>query len=105
MSDPLKPFKIADQHKPTVDKRPAAKSQEGTPVQASAGFPHIEALVESAAPSLEGLIARHAQLEEMATAKGSAKAKANAKKAAAAYGVARTLIDYLLETKQKMTGA
>lgn len=105
MSEELKPFKISDQVKPTVDKPRASKAAaQEQPAAGSAGFPNIEALVESAAADLSGLDARHAQLEEMAKGKGSPKDKAAAKKAAGAYGKARNLIEYLLETKQKMAG-
>ena len=103
MTDDLKSFKISDQVKPTVDKpRPKAQSQEQAPA-ASAGFPNIEALVESAAPDLSGFDARRAQLDELAKGKGSPKDKAGAKKAELAYAKARALIEYLLETKQKMS--
>ena len=102
MTDDLKSFKISDQVKPTVDK-PRPKSQEQAPPPSSTGFPNIEALVESAAPDLSGFEARQAQLDEMTKAPGSQKDKAGAKKAGIAYAKARALIDYLLETKAKMS--
>ncbi len=101
MSDELKSFKISDQRKPTVS---GGRPKEEAPAPSSAGFPHIEALVESPAPDLSGLTARHSQLDELAKAKGTAKEKADAKRAAGAYGKALALIEYLLETKRNMAG-
>lgn len=104
MTDKLKSFKISDTVKPT-DRSKGKKSEEEAPSpgsSGSAGFPQIEALVESAAPDLSGIDGRHAQLDEMAKGPGSPKEKAAARKAAVAYQKARALIDYLLETKQKM---
>lgn len=99
----LKSFKISDQVKPTDRSKGGKKSQEGpAPAAGSAGFPLIEGMVESAAPDLSGLEARTAQLDEMAKGKGTPKEKAAAKKAHGAYVKARALIDYLLDTKQKM---
>lgn len=104
MSD-LKSFKISDQVKQPVERpRPGQKKGEA-PAASSTGFPRIEGLVESDAPDLSGFAARQATLEEMAKAPGSPKEKAAAKKAAQAYAKARALIDYLLETKRKMSGA
>lgn len=107
--DDLKSFKISDQVKPTVTSQQARAPKSGTsaeaPPTASAGFPLIEALVESAQPDLSGLTARAAALDELQKAKGASnKQKASAKKAAAAYVKVRALVDYLLETKQKMAG-
>jgi hypothetical protein len=105
MSD-LKSFKISDQVKQPVERpRPGQKKGEAPPVSSSAGFPRIEGLVESEdTAQLQGLADRQAQLEEMAKAPGSQKDKAAAKKAAGAYAKARALVDYLLETKRKMSG-
>ena len=103
--DKLKSFKISDQVKPTDrSKVSGKKSQEEPAAPASAGFPLIEGMVESAAPDLSGLDARTAQLDEMAKGTGAPKEKASAKKAHGAYLKARALIDYLLETKNKMGG-
>ncbi len=104
MSDDLKAFKISDQVKKQVDRPKGAPPAEAEAPQASAGFPRIEALVESDVPDVEGLAERQGLLEEMAKGKASNKDKASAKKAAAAYAKARALISYLLETKRKMTG-
>jgi hypothetical protein len=106
----LKSFKISDQVKPTDRSKVASGSgkksqEEPAPSAGSAGFPLIEGLVESAAPDLTGLDARTAQLDEMAKGPGTPKDKAAAKKAHGAYVKARALIDYLLETKNKMGGA
>lgn len=98
----LKSFKISDQVKPTDRSKGTGKKSEEAPAAGSAGFPLIEGLVESAAPDLSGLDARTAQLDEMAKGKGTPKEKAAAKKAHGAYVKARALIDYLLETKNKM---
>lgn len=104
-NDDLKAFKISEKGKPTVTSQQARpKPNEGSPPPASAGFPRIEALVESAAPDLSGLTSRQAELEDKAKGKGSNKEKAGAKKAAAAYGKVLALIEYLLETKHKMAG-
>jgi hypothetical protein len=105
VSDDLKSFKISDQVRQPVERpRPGQKKGAEEPAPASAGFPRIEALVESDAPDLTGLEARQAALEEKAKGKGPQKEKAAAKKAAQAYGRTRELIGYLLETKQKMGG-
>lgn len=99
----LKSFKISDQVKQPVERpRPGQKTKESAPSSSSAGFPRIEALVESQAPDLTGLAERQAALEEIASGKGSPKEKAAAKKAAQGYARARALIDYLLETKRKL---
>jgi hypothetical protein len=105
MSDPsdLKPFKISDQVKQPVDRPRPGQKQPEAPEPSSAGFPRIEALVEADAPDVSGLEARQAALEEMAQGTGSNKEKAAAKKAALAYAKVRALIDYLLETKRKMS--
>lgn len=106
MSD-LKSFKISDQVKQPVERpRPghAGQKKGEAPAASSTGFPRIEGLVESDAPDLSGFAARQATLEEMAKAPGTPKEKAAAKKAAQAYAKARALIDYLLETKRKMSG-
>ncbi len=102
--DKLKSFKISDQVKPTDRSKVAGKKsqEEPAPPPSSAGFPLIEGLVESAAPDLTGLDARTAQLDEMAKGPGTPKDKAAAKKAHGAYIKTRALVDYLLETKDKM---
>ena len=96
----LKSFKISDQAKAPVER---AKGKTEEPAPSSVGFPHIEALVESAAPDLGGLESRLAQLNEMAKS-GSNKDKLAAKKAAAAYEKAKALALYLLETKARLSG-
>ena len=107
-NDDLKSFKIADAVKPTVDKpkpgKSASQEQAASTAPPSAGFPKIEALVESGQPDLSGLEQREAELLEMSKGKGSNKEKASAKKAAQAYAKARALVTYLLETKQRMQG-
>ena len=98
MTDDLKSFKIQSQagvKQPTKKEAPAAPPP-------SVGFPHVEALVEAAKPDLSGLETRLAQLHELAKS-GSNKDKLAAKKAAAAYEKARALLDYLLETKARLS--
>jgi len=101
----LKAFKISDQVKKQVDRPKSPRVEETAPeTSQSVGFPRIEALVESAEPDVKGLEERQALLEEKAKGKGSQREKAAAQKAAKAYAKVRTLIAYLLETKQKMQG-
>ena len=78
--------------------------KEEPAASSSVGFPHIEALVEAAQPDLTGFDARLAALHEMAKS-GSNKDKLAAKKAAAAYEKARALLQYLLETKARLTSS
>ena len=100
----LKSFKISDQVKKPVEKpRPWARAApQGDTGGGSAGFPRIEALVESSAPDLAGFDKRAADLEEMAKSAKTPKDKNAPKKAAGAYKTTRALIDYLLETKSKL---
>lgn len=95
----LKSFKIQGQ----AGVRQASKKEAPPPPPPSVGFPHIEAVVESATPDLSGLEARLAQLQELAKS-GANKDKLAAKKAAAAYEKARALLLYLLETKARLAG-
>jgi len=95
----LKSFKISDQAKTPVQK---TGKKEEPPAASSVGFPHIEALVEAATPDLAGFESRLAQLNELAKS-GSNKDKLAAKKAAQAYEKAKALLQYLLETKARLT--
>jgi hypothetical protein len=97
----LKSFKISDQAKKPTEK---AGKKEEPPAASSVGFPHIEALVEASTPDLSGFEGRLAQLHEM-TKSGSNKDKLAAKKAAAAYEKARALLQYLLDTKARLTAS
>lgn len=104
-NDDLKSFKISDQVKKPVDRPRSPNSAESEPAPSSAGFPRIEALVETEDPTqMQSLQQNHERLEEMAKSGASNKEKAAAKKAAAAYAKARGLVGYLLETKAKLAG-
>lgn len=96
MSEDLKSFKIQSRVGSRVD-RPSAKAGAKDAAE-SVGFPRIEAIVETEAPDLSGLTARHAQLQEMSKA-GAPKDKAAAAKAAVAYERATDLLEHLLATK------
>lgn len=102
MSD-LKSFKISEQVKQPVE-RPRPGQKNAAEPAPSAGFPRIEAIVESDAPDLSGLASRCALLEEMAAGKGTPREKAAAKKGAQAYARTRELLAYLQETKTRMAG-
>lgn len=92
----LKSFKIQGQ----AGVKQPTKKEAPPPPPPSVGFPHIEAVVES--PDLSGLESRLAQLQELAKS-GSNKDKLAAKKAAAAYEKARALLQYLLDTKARLS--
>lgn len=98
----LKSFKISDQVKAPVERPKAGGKKEAAAPPPSVGFPHIEAVVEAAEPDLAGFESRLAQLTELAKS-GSNKDKLAAKKAAAAYEKARALLQYLLETKARLS--
>ncbi|MBM4281895.1 MAG: hypothetical protein FJ137_14445 [Deltaproteobacteria bacterium] len=99
----LQSFKISEQVKAPVD-RPKGKKDKDPAPPPSVGFPRIEAVIESGGAETQATLkARAATLAELAKA-GSNKDKLAAKKAAAAYDKARSLLDYLLATKAKLTG-
>ncbi len=99
----MKSFKIGDQQKPGVQKPGSKKAEAPAQAGGSAGFPRIEAIVESGTPDLSGLEARTTALAELAAKPGASnKDKAAAKKAIVAYERAKDLVEYLLDTKAKM---
>ncbi len=100
--DDLKSFKISDQVKAPVERPRAGGKKEAPAPPPSVGFPHIEAVVEASSLDMTGFEARLAQLNELAKS-GSNKDKLAAKKAAAAYEKARALLQYLLDTKARLS--
>lgn len=101
MSDELKSFKISDQVKRTVDK--PKKGEEAVLSAPSAGFPRIEALIESDSIDLGWVEARRNQLVALSN-DGSAdpQIKGGARKAALAYKHVGELMDHLMNTKNAM---
>jgi hypothetical protein len=97
--DDLKSFKISDQVKQKVD-RPRGKSAQ--PEASSVGFPRIEQLLEAEEPDLSGLGQRMDALDELSQS-GSAREKAAAKKARAAYDRTVDVLEFLVSTKQAMS--
>jgi hypothetical protein len=100
---PMKAFKISDAVKKPVERPRAGAKSAAAPVAASsAGFPRIEALVESTEPDLSGLLERQALLADMAKSSKVQKEKLGAQRAAKAYEKARALLERLFQTKQQM---
>ncbi|MCC7385552.1 MAG: hypothetical protein IT384_27130 [Deltaproteobacteria bacterium] len=98
----LPTFRVADVRRPVVrtgkpNEKPGAAGAEPPP---SAGFPNVEAVLESSSIEevAEQLRKSYEQLEEIALGK-NAKLKGSAKKAMAAYERAADLFEYLFSTK------
>ena len=101
MSDELKSFKISDQVKRTVDK--PKKGEEAVLSAPSAGFPRIEALIESDSIDLGWVEARKSQLAALSNdSSADTQTKGGARKAALAYKHVGELIDHLVNTKNAM---
>lgn len=104
----LQGFKISDQVKQQI-KQPTERTSKSTTTSkspassgGSAGFPKIEALVESDQPDLSGFTNRMNTLVEMSKSATTNKDKLAAKKAAQAYQHVHALLSHLFETKAKM---
>src|SRR4051812_14363998 len=90
-------FKISDAVKKPDSPTAASQLKKKAPEveeAPSAGFPHIEALIEAGTLDKAGLRARMAELEELSKA-GDQKEKAGARKALLAYTQVEELLDYL----------
>lgn len=105
--DKLRSFKIGDLKRPEVrnyqntsSDAPAEPAEDEGP---TAGFPGVEALLESGTVEAvaEQLRPSYEQLEAMASG-GKMKSKGAAKKALAAYERTADLFEYLFETKQAL---
>jgi hypothetical protein len=100
-------FKISDAVKKPVSPTSAAQLAGGRKKGAkeepapSVGFPNIEHLIEADTLDRSGLTARVEALTALSSS-GSAKEKAAAKKALAAYARVNDLLDYLWSTKQQL---
>ena len=103
--DKMGSFKASDAVKRPVTPNSASqmkkKGQEAEPEAPSAGFPHIEGLIEASSLDTAGLKARMAALEELSK-KGDLKQKGLAKKALGAYGHVQDLLDFLWATKTQL---
>lgn len=105
-NDDLASFKISDIKRPEVRSftRPPADTDKGVTPSVSAGFPAIEARLESS--TIEGIAEElrptYERLEGLA-AQGDLKSKAAAKKAMAAYERAADLFEYLYDTKTALS--
>jgi len=99
MSD-MKNFKISDQLPRGAERRAKPKTETQQP-QSSAGFPHLEALLEQEELDLSGFGQRIDALESLSE-NGGNKEKAAVKKARVAYERTIDVIEFLLETKAGM---
>jgi hypothetical protein len=102
MASDLKGFKIGDHVKAPVERPRPGMLQKAEKDAASAGFPHVEALVESSAPDVQGLRTRLAALRELAETGTSKKEKAAAQKAVVAYERVGDLLEFLFQTKEQL---
>ncbi len=103
--DKIGSFKVSEAVKRPVTPTSAAqmkkKGQEAEPEAPSAGFPHIEAIIEADTLNVSGLKERTAILEELSK-KGDQRQKGLAKKALSAYGHVQDLLDFLWATKTQL---
>ena len=103
--DKLSSFKISDLRKPVVRGGQGARGKDEKPEEAppSAGFPAIEALLESSTIEkvADDLRGSYEKLEELTSGKDT-KLRGPAKKALAAYERTADLFEYLFATKSSI---